>query len=80
MNYINHMSIIIVACLLITAVLNDSVKESFLQRYKSADWGEGVSSDLCYNMDYLIRLQRTVDYRDVHKIVEIGFGDWKMMQ
>lgn len=37
-----------------------------------------MSSNLCYNIDYLIRLQRTVDFPDVNKIVEVGFGDWKL--
>jgi hypothetical protein len=60
--------------------LCDSIKESVQQRYQSGNWGEGVSPKLCYNIDYLVRLQKTVDYSDVSKIVEIGFGDWDMMK
>ena len=37
-----------------------------------------MSSNSCYNIDYLIRLQRTVDFLDVSKIVEVGFGDWSL--
>lgn len=52
--------------------------EVFAELAKTNNWGEGVSSNLCYNMDYVIRLQHTVDYPDIHNIVELGFGDWSM--
>jgi hypothetical protein len=72
------MKLFIFMLCLIAFSVSESVKETFLKRHRGGNWGEGISSNACYNIDYLIRLQRTVDYLDVSKIVEIGFGDWKL--
>lgn len=53
----------------VVTVFSDSSKDIFAKLYQSNNWGEGVSTNLCFNMDYLFRLQHTVDYPDVNKIV-----------
>jgi hypothetical protein len=63
------MKLAIILGVVLVTIGCDLVKQTFLQRQASGSWGEGVSSNSCYNIDYLIRLQRTVDFLDVAKIV-----------
>lgn len=61
---------------LIVLALSQTSQQVFENLHKAKNWGEGVSSNLCFNLDYIMRLQHTVDLPDVRKIVEIGYGDW----
>ena len=69
--------LVILAVLLVVG-RPETVQQIFGRLQGSGNWGEGTSSQVCYNMDYLMRLQHTIDLQDVKEIVEIGFGDWSI--
>lgn len=69
---------LVVLAVLLVVGRPETVQQIFGKLQGSGDWGEGTSSQTCYNMDYLMRLQHTIDLQGVREIVEIGFGDWSI--
>lgn len=52
---------IVVLTLLLVLSKADTAQQIFGKLKGSGNWGEGTSSQVCYNMDYLMRLQHTID-------------------
>ena len=60
-------------------------QSAFGSIYQNKIWNQngplsGPGSNPCTGIKYLIYLQHFIDKPEVKKIVEIGFGDWEMMQ
>jgi hypothetical protein len=72
---------------LITAEEEVDFQTPFSYIYKNHIWNDqlkgplsGGGSDACEGLPYLLYLQHLIDRPEVKRIVEIGFGDWEMMQ
>ena len=57
---------LVVLAVLLVAAKADTVQQIFGRLQGSGNWGEGTSSQLCYNLDYLMRLQHTIDLPGVN--------------
>jgi hypothetical protein len=72
--------------LLILSVLCDyDYQTPFSSIYTNKIWNKngplsGPGSDPCMGLKYLLYLQHLIDRPEIRRIVEIGFGDWEMMQ